>query len=197
MNTDTKNEDSEIDARTSLLKAGASLFAEQGYSATGVQQITDAAKVNKAMLYYYFNSKEALYDLLIEQGVTAINYAVSIAESADMPMKIRLSSFIRTLLEIVRNNPDLGRIIYRELSGAGEHKREKVAMHLSGAVCRLANILEKANIKNTDPTLSAYSLFGMVMVFITSHFVTGRELEIDRVVNHITELFLHGVEIDM
>lgn len=44
--------------REALLDAGSALLYRQGYNATGVQQITDAAGVPKGSFYNYFRSKE-------------------------------------------------------------------------------------------------------------------------------------------
>ncbi|MBP8651741.1 MAG: helix-turn-helix transcriptional regulator, partial [Deltaproteobacteria bacterium] len=39
--------------KTKILNAAAELFADKGFNGTKVQEIADAAGVNKAMLYYY------------------------------------------------------------------------------------------------------------------------------------------------
>src|SRR5918995_1021302 len=44
-----------------LLDAAARLFAEQGYAATRVVDIVDAAGVAKGLFYWYFENKEALF----------------------------------------------------------------------------------------------------------------------------------------
>ena len=46
-----------------ILRAAVRLFAEQGFDATTVQQIVDAAEVTKGALYHYFDAKD---DLLYE-----------------------------------------------------------------------------------------------------------------------------------
>lgn len=53
-----------------LADAGYALFAQHGYNATGIQQITDAAGVPKGSFYNHFESKEAFAALIIQ------NYAV-------------------------------------------------------------------------------------------------------------------------
>src|SRR5262245_47758494 len=57
------------DARARILRAAERLFAEKGYAATSVQEITEAAAVNKALLYYYFADKHSLYVGLIDEGI--------------------------------------------------------------------------------------------------------------------------------
>ena len=45
-------------ARMRILQTAAELFAEQGYKATSVRKICEAAQVNVAMVNYYFHSKD-------------------------------------------------------------------------------------------------------------------------------------------
>jgi AcrR family transcriptional regulator len=46
------------------------LFTEQGYEATSLRQIADELGINKASLYYYFDSKEAILQSLFEERGT-------------------------------------------------------------------------------------------------------------------------------
>lgn len=50
-----------------LLDAGRDLFLQQGYNATGIQQITDTARVPKGSFYNHFNSKEAFAAAVAER----------------------------------------------------------------------------------------------------------------------------------
>ncbi len=182
--------------RRSLLQAAARLFADQGYSATGVQQITDAAGANKAMLYYYFGSKEGLYDALIHDGLAGMEAAIEAAEAPDAPLADRLHAFLTTYLTLVAERPELGRIIYRELLGAGERARTVIAEQYASNIRRLTAVLTEAQAGGTlravDPTLAAYDLFGMANMFISSFFVTNRPLEVPVLATHIVDLFLRG-----
>jgi TetR/AcrR family transcriptional regulator len=52
--------------RKTLLLAGISLFAEKGYAATSVREIVSLAGVTKPVLYYYFQSKEGLFQAILD-----------------------------------------------------------------------------------------------------------------------------------
>ncbi|MGI6625499.1 MAG: TetR/AcrR family transcriptional regulator [Limnochordia bacterium] len=53
------------EARIRILDAATELFSEKGYDATRVNEIAKLADVNKALIYYYFESKEDILDHLI------------------------------------------------------------------------------------------------------------------------------------
>lgn len=51
-------------AKLKILRAAERLFAQQGFDATSVDQVAAAAKVNKALIYYYYKSKDGLREAL-------------------------------------------------------------------------------------------------------------------------------------
>lgn len=59
-----KNETEE--AKNRIISVSELLFSEKGFDATRVDEIAEAASVNKALIYYYFKSKEAILDHLVQ-----------------------------------------------------------------------------------------------------------------------------------
>lgn len=57
----------DIDNRQRILEAAEQLFAAQGFSATSVREIVQAASVTPPVLYYYFGSKEELLLTLLDE----------------------------------------------------------------------------------------------------------------------------------
>lgn len=55
-----------IEARERIINAARELFSQKGYDATRVNDIADAANVNKALIYYYFNSKQDILDFMVD-----------------------------------------------------------------------------------------------------------------------------------
>ena len=65
--------------RTRILEAAVTQFSEKGLDGARTEQIAEAAGVNKALLYYYFQGKEALYTAALEyvaEGVRTASMAV-------------------------------------------------------------------------------------------------------------------------
>jgi len=62
-----------VETRAGIMKAAARIFAESGLAGARTDAIADAAGVNKALLYYYFKSKESLYQAVLEDHVSEFN----------------------------------------------------------------------------------------------------------------------------
>ena len=63
------------EAKNRIINAAIQLFSQKGYDATRVSDIASAAHVNKALIYYYFKSKEAILDHMVH---SLLDNAVSI-----------------------------------------------------------------------------------------------------------------------
>lgn len=65
-------------SRDMILEAAAKLFRRQGYSATTLRQIASLAKIKAGSIYYYFDSKEAILDEVLDQGLHRVFNAVKL-----------------------------------------------------------------------------------------------------------------------
>lgn len=54
------------------------LFAEKGFDNAGIEEITAVAGVAKGSLYYHFETKEELFDLLLEEGLKLLKNSIEI-----------------------------------------------------------------------------------------------------------------------
>ena len=74
-----------------ILAAAAAEFSERGYAGARVDRIARRARVNKAMLYYHFASKQGLYRTLLRQTFGAIAaqlQAIAATDALDSPRKL-------------------------------------------------------------------------------------------------------------
>jgi outer membrane protein len=100
------------DPRQRLLDAGLKLFANRGYAGTSVQDITEEARVTKPTLYYYFLSKEGLFQALVDQ---AMDERLRLMREVAPPGKStidQLTDIIAALTDFARRQPDLLRLTF-------------------------------------------------------------------------------------
>ena len=57
----------ELDSKTAILDAAEQRFARQGFDSTTIKEIASDAKVNTALLYYYYGDKEKLYHAVLQK----------------------------------------------------------------------------------------------------------------------------------
>jgi TetR/AcrR family transcriptional regulator len=61
------------ETRTAILGAAGRIFAKSGLAGARTDAIADAAGVNKALLYYYFKSKDSLFEAVVEDHFSEFN----------------------------------------------------------------------------------------------------------------------------
>lgn len=104
-----------------ILEIARKHFVQKGFAATRMQEIADEAGINKAMLHYYFRSKDKLYQKIIEQTLDMMlpRFAKSLGSEGTFSEKLErvVETYITTLME----HPEIPFFIMSEIS----QKRER------------------------------------------------------------------------
>ncbi|WP_440069368.1 TetR/AcrR family transcriptional regulator [Streptosporangium sp. OZ121] len=99
-----------LETRRALVTEARTLFARHGYAAVSLAQIVGAAAVTKGALYHHFESKAALFHVVVEQVQQEVGERVAAAADAyDDPWE-QLVAGCRTFLAVSRD-PDVQRIM--------------------------------------------------------------------------------------
>lgn len=126
-----------------IIAAARDVFAEVGFGGARVDEIARRAGVNKAALYYHTGDKQALYAAVLHDviGQTGQRLAEEIARVADPEEKLKV--YIRTLSETISSNPQIPRIMMRELASGGEHLPEVFFKDLVGVFATISDIVSE------------------------------------------------------
>ena len=96
------------DSRQRLLDAARSCFLKQPYSKVSTLKIAEHANVNKALINYYFNSKQGLFEAMI---LDVVEPAFSKLEKAGRGQNQSLPEIMTTIAEVLDSNPDFPRLM--------------------------------------------------------------------------------------
>jgi TetR/AcrR family transcriptional regulator len=105
-------------SRAAILQAAVREFAQEGPGAR-TDAIARSAGVNKALLYYYFKDKEALYRAVLDQVFGGVRAAIHNALSQELPPREKLASYVRAHFDYIASNPLYPRIVQAEFLRAG------------------------------------------------------------------------------
>ncbi len=107
-----------------ILAAATEEFANNGFFGARTQAIANAAAVNKAMLHYYFRSKEKLYGQVIKAAFEKILQEVGRAWLGPDPMTKRVGMVIDSYMDSYEKNPGFLKIVLREVVDGGKRLRQ-------------------------------------------------------------------------
>ncbi len=119
----TKSEPQETEQR--IFEAALTVFASKGRDGARMQEIADRAGINRALLHYYFRTKQQLYQAvfahLFQQYVNSFRESLRLEGTFGEALKY----FIDTYIDYVRDHQDMARLMMNEnLAGGtllGEH----------------------------------------------------------------------------
>jgi AcrR family transcriptional regulator len=100
-----------------IARVAARLFAADGYDATSVRNIVEAAEVTKPTLYYYFESKEALAQTLLTAAIENLAGGLRDILAGPAAATDKLVSVIDEHFRLCRDDPDLARFAYAMFFG--------------------------------------------------------------------------------
>jgi AcrR family transcriptional regulator len=157
------------DSRTAIFRAAAHEFAERGYEAAGTDRIATRARVNKAMLYYHFGSKGALYSEIVRDMVGAVGARVR--EVADGPGSApeKVDAWIRALVEEAAARPWFPPIMLRELAARAPHFDATTFQMMNAVLSGVADVIaqgkREGTFRDVDPLLAHLSIMPPVLIF--------------------------------
>lgn len=105
--------------RAAILQAAVREFAREGVAGARTDAIARSARVNKALLYYYFKDKEALYQAVLDDVFTGVRSAIHDALSQALPPRKRLVAYVHAHFDYIASNLLFPRIVQAEFLRAG------------------------------------------------------------------------------
>ncbi len=102
-----------------ILDAAKRVFFQKGMAGARMQDIADEAGINKALLHYYFRSKENLHEVIFQQAFGQMMPRVAGIFGADTVFEEKLRAFIDVYISMALANPFLPMFVLGEMhSGA-------------------------------------------------------------------------------
>ncbi len=119
------------------------IFAEQGLAGARMDEIARAAKVNKALLYYYFRSKEELHRFVLKALLSQLSARVGETGAAAPSPGKRLSMIVDHFFDFVQRHPNYPRLIQREIMSRGPNMEWIVSEYYRPLHGRLVRLIEE------------------------------------------------------
>jgi TetR/AcrR family transcriptional regulator len=102
-----------VETRAAILKAGGQIYAEHGLAGARTDAIAVAAGVNKALLYYYFKSKDELYQAVVGSQVREFQKQAREILAARGPAGPVLLRYVSYHFDFMATHPHYPRIFQR------------------------------------------------------------------------------------
>ena len=156
--------------RRLILDAAVHVFAHKGYHTSRVGDIAEQAGVAHGLLYHYFASKEELLETVFRETWSELLEAISRVEAKDEPAREQLRQVAAILLRSWRRDPDLVRVLVREI-GRSQTLPAKVD-EIGQVFAAIERIVERGRADgelraDLDPRLASWIFYGAIEEILT------------------------------
>jgi TetR/AcrR family fatty acid metabolism transcriptional regulator len=187
------------DKRRLLLDAAVRVFARKGFHASRVGDIAEEAGVAHGLLYHYFSSKDEVLATIFRETWTDLLEAVGDVERSDTAAREQMRQVAAILLRSWRRNPDLVRVLVREVTRSSEVERR--IGEIDAAFEALERIVRKGQAagelrEDLDPRIAAVVFYGALEEILTG-WVLGQipdeDDDIARAEQTVVEILCDGL----
>lgn len=182
--------DCPLSGRERLLDAAITLFAERGIANTTVAQIARAGRVTPAMVHYWFETRDRLYDAVVEERIVPSIRAIwSIPSFVDEPDAVRSAEvpdaramvleLVRNMVRVAEQAPWLPSLWLREIVQVGGLLQDRVLRCLPDRKSALfRQRVEQAQARGAlNPALAPDLLFVSMMALVMLPLAAAPALE--------------------
>ena len=163
------------ESRTAILRAAAEEFAEHGIAGARTDAIARAARVNKALLYYYFKDKETLYGAVLDNAFSGLKTTVFRVLDSDLPPGRKIMAYVGAYFDFVASNQNYPRLMQREMMRARERESphlENIAKnYIQPIFRRVGEVLRQGiadgEFRNVDPAHFIPSVVAMIVFYFS------------------------------
>jgi AcrR family transcriptional regulator len=173
------------DTRQRLFEAAVELIAEQGFSATTVDDIALRAKVAKGTVYYNFASKNALFEELLRHGIGLLT-AEFRAAVAGLPPREAVAALVRAQLEYIRRYRAFAQLLLSEMWRTNREWQQTLVLLREQAIAVIAETVQGGVDAgdlpaDLDVRVASSALFGVGLVVAVDWLVFMPERSIEDV----------------
>ena len=108
--------EADISTEQRIVRAAREVFMTRGFDGARMQQIADEAGINKALLHYYFRSKQQLFEVVFTETLGKFQQAFIRILSSEQPLIEKIRSMVAEDIEILIENPDIPLFVISEVA---------------------------------------------------------------------------------
>lgn len=160
-----------------ILAAAKQEFAKKGLGGARVDDIAERAKANKRMIYHYFDSKESLFQRVLEDAYVDIRTAEQKLELDHLDPKDALEKLVRFTWKYYLDNPEFLTMVNSENLHKARHlKKSKVVQDISRRLVTMVDTLLERGAKqglfreDVDPVQLNITIAAIGYYYLTNRF---------------------------
>ncbi|HTS36206.1 MAG TPA: TetR/AcrR family transcriptional regulator [Candidatus Solibacter sp.] len=164
------------ESRAAILRAAAREFAQYGIAGARTDAIAREARVNKALLYYYFKDKESLYSAVLDAAFSGLKSTVFAVLDSDLPPRQKMLAYAGAYFDYVAANQLYPRLMQREMMRAREGQSANIDKIIKNYIRpifgRVSEVIQNGiaerEFRSVNPAHFVPSIVAMIVFYFSS-----------------------------
>ena len=176
-----------------IFETSMKLFAEKGYDATSIEEITATVGVAKGTLYYHFSSKEEIFQFLVEEGVKLLKNSIAIKTDKLTNSLDKIKAIVLIELKVLVKYESFMTIILSEIWGTGQRSkmcRDYVFEYIQMIQEIVEEGMKREELQEANPNVVASGIFGFVCSSLIYKLRREENIEVLELYKEIEKSFI-------
>src|ERR1039457_636211 len=113
-----------------IFEAAQTVFVQKGFDGARMQEIAETAGINKALLHYYYRTKEKLFNAIFERVISHFIPKVLDFIESDKTVLEKIEFFVHTYIDVILSNPFIPHFVINEINRNPAHIAEMLGKHI-------------------------------------------------------------------
>lgn len=179
-----------------IFETSMKLFAQKGYDATSIEEITATVGVAKGTLYYHFSSKEEIFNFLVEEGMKLLKNSIDI-KTAKLENAIdKLRAVVLIQIKIISKYEDFMTIVLSQIWGHEQRNimcKNYVIEYIKTIEEIIKEGIQKGEIPEGDPEVLASGIFGLTCSCLVYKIKIKEEIDIPKLYKEFDNYILKNL----
>ena len=179
-----------------IFETAMQLFADKGYEATSIEEITATVGVAKGTLYYHFSSKEEIFNFLVEEGMKLLKNSIQIKTDKVSNYIDKIRAIILIQIKVIVKYESLITIVLSQMWGKEERNkrsRKYVFEYLSIVEDIVREGIEKGEIIDKNPEVIASEIFSLTRSCLIYKIKLEEKIDIQLMYKEIEKIAISGL----
>ena len=196
-----ENEEINVNKTKKLIfESAIKIFSQSGYRGATMDDIAANAGLAKGTLYYHFESKEEIFNFIVEEGIQILQNQVVEIQKEDIDPISKLIKISRTQLSFLYGYTDFFKVVMSQLWGHEKRQdelREKIRNYIKEIEVDIKEAMNRNEIEQGDSEFMSYEFFGTLCSAAVYESIHIERVNLESIIESTVKFTLKGLGIEM
>ena len=181
-----------------ILSTARRLFVQQGYTATSMRQVAEAAGIGKATIYHHFPDKQSIVMALLQRNIARMDEALQRVHAESDPRR-RIQVAAEASIDFLYESVDILQVARREIPSGRDQMQTGFADFFQEYMDLLADAIqrgmEQGTFRPVDPVATARVLMTMIQgTFAMAYLINERAPSPEQAAAALLDIYFQGLD---